>query len=225
MSDCSMFLHLCQLRGVDVMVGGDRHTLLGDTDKLSVVPGSVPAGAYPTEVTNLDGKTVCVVQAWHYAHAVGKLSVSFDANGDVTSCSGGPVFPVADSSTYVTTPPWGQTGNPLSAEDQALVVAKLEQNHAKVTAEHADTKAWIDTNKGEITTMQVGRPIIFGKYRLSATLTQIAFLAERKNCDLWSELLPGSVPCLPELGDLLRMRILPVWRARMLLGGERLPDD
>ena len=147
------------------MVGGDTHTLLGDTGKLSVVPGSVPAGAYPTEVTNLDGKTVCVVQAWHYAHAVGKLSVSFDANGDVTSCSGGPVFPVADSSTYVTTPPWGQTGNPLSAEDQALVVAKLEQNHAKVTAEHADTKAWIDTNKGEITTMQVGRPIIRGKYR------------------------------------------------------------
>jgi 5'-nucleotidase/UDP-sugar diphosphatase len=144
----------CQLRGVDAMVGGDTHTLLGDTAKLSVVPGAMPEGVFPTMVTNLDGKKVCVVQAWHYAHAVGKLSISFDANGDVTSCGGGPQFPLADSSSFVTTPPRGQTGNPLSAEDQALVVAKLLENNAMVTEEHVATKAWIDTNKGEISSMQ-----------------------------------------------------------------------
>ena len=84
------------LSGVDVVVGGDSHTLLGPAALSTLGVGS-PAGAYPTQVTNKDGKRVCVVQAWEYAQVVGELKVSFDANGDVMACSGTPHVLVGDN--------------------------------------------------------------------------------------------------------------------------------
>ncbi|KAH8062457.1 hypothetical protein JL722_3375 [Aureococcus anophagefferens] len=64
--------HLATLRGVDVVVGGDSHSLL--------MPGAFDAtwtlgtaGEYPTVVENGDGDPACVVQAWQYAGVVGDL--------------------------------------------------------------------------------------------------------------------------------------------------------
>ena len=78
-----------RLSGVDVVVGGDSHTLLGPAGMTATGVGS-PAGAYPTRITDKDGKNVCVVQAWEYAQVVGELKVSFDAKGEVTQCNGTP---------------------------------------------------------------------------------------------------------------------------------------
>lgn len=78
-----------QLRGVDVIVGGDSHTLLGP-DGLKTHGIGNPAGAYPTIMRNASGKQVCIVQAWEYSQVVGELKVQFDANGDVSACSGTP---------------------------------------------------------------------------------------------------------------------------------------
>lgn len=78
-----------QLRGVDVIVGGDSHTLLGP-DSMATYGIGVPAGAYPSIVHNALGKPVCVVQAWEYSQVVGELKVQFDSNGDMTDCSGTP---------------------------------------------------------------------------------------------------------------------------------------
>src|SRR5690606_8507057 len=75
-----------QLSGVDVIVGGDSHTLLADA-KLKDY-GVSPEGDYPTALKNKDGHQVCVVQAWQYAYAVGQLKVNFDANGKVEACTG-----------------------------------------------------------------------------------------------------------------------------------------
>ena len=75
-----------QLSGVDVIVGGDSHTLLADA-KLKDY-GISPEGDYPTAVKNKDGDQVCVVQAWQYAYAVGQLKVNFDADGKVEACAG-----------------------------------------------------------------------------------------------------------------------------------------
>lgn len=86
------------LSGVDVIVGGDSHTLLGDDGFTQL--GFNTAGDYPTIETNLDGDTVCVVQAWEYAHMLGKLSVNFDSEGKVTSCTGNPVMPIQASYSY-----------------------------------------------------------------------------------------------------------------------------
>ncbi len=75
------------LRNVDVIVGGDSHTLLGDEFKQLGLPSS---GSYPTQLTNASGDKVCVVQAWEYAKVVGELDVSFNSEGKVTQCKGTP---------------------------------------------------------------------------------------------------------------------------------------
>jgi 5'-nucleotidase len=84
-----------QLDGVDVIIGGDSHTLLGPDSMKGF--GLSPAGAYPTAATDKAGRPVCIAQAWQYAYAVGALDVSFDAAGQVAQCSGKPQVLVGDS--------------------------------------------------------------------------------------------------------------------------------
>ncbi|MGY0194019.1 bifunctional metallophosphatase/5'-nucleotidase [Leptothrix sp. BB-4] len=73
-----------QLTDVDVIIGGDSHTLLGDFTAF----GLSSSGAYPTRVTNRDGNTVCIGQAWEYAKVFGLMNVAFDSRGAVSRCSG-----------------------------------------------------------------------------------------------------------------------------------------
>ena len=74
------------LRGVDIIVGGDSHTLLGDFKDL----GLNSKGPYPTMAKNADGEPVCVVQAWQYSQIVGELNVDFSNDGVVETCDGLP---------------------------------------------------------------------------------------------------------------------------------------
>ena len=73
-----------QLTDVDVIVGGDSHSLLGDFAALSL--GS--SGPYPTKLTNKDGKPVCIVQAWEYSKAIGELNLNFNNKGEIERCDG-----------------------------------------------------------------------------------------------------------------------------------------
>jgi len=73
-----------KVKGVDVIIGGDSHSLLGDFSSV----GLASSGEYPTKVTTTDGKKMCIVQAWEYTKAVGELHISFDDKGDVTDCGG-----------------------------------------------------------------------------------------------------------------------------------------
>jgi 5'-nucleotidase / UDP-sugar diphosphatase len=84
LNDLDMARHL---RGVDAIIGGDSHSLLGES---FAGWGLNPSGPYPTETRDLDGNRVCVVQAWQYASVVGELHLSFDAAGRVTRCEGTP---------------------------------------------------------------------------------------------------------------------------------------
>ncbi|MEJ3959023.1 5'-nucleotidase C-terminal domain-containing protein [Brachymonas sp. G13] len=84
-----------QLRGVDVIVGGDSHTLLGP-DSLETYKAGSPSGAYPTRLQNADGDNVCLVHANEYAKVVGELKVNFDAEGKVTDCAGTPHVLIGD---------------------------------------------------------------------------------------------------------------------------------
>ena len=72
------------LSGVDVIVGGDSHTLLGDFGQYGLTSG----GSYPTETTNADGDPVCIVHAWQYSTVVGELAAHFDDEGTVVDCTG-----------------------------------------------------------------------------------------------------------------------------------------
>lgn len=76
------------LTGVDVIIGGDSHTLLGPESLKKYA--MTPEGAYPTQLRNKQGQLVCIAQAWQYSYIVGDLNVKFDRNGNVESCSGTP---------------------------------------------------------------------------------------------------------------------------------------
>ncbi|PJE80442.1 NAD 5'-nucleotidase [invertebrate metagenome] len=73
------------VNGIDLIVGGHSHTLLGDFTDL----GKGNPGAYAALFTNPDQKgQTCVVQAGVYAQAMGEVTVGFDAWGNVTQCEG-----------------------------------------------------------------------------------------------------------------------------------------
>ena len=82
-----------KIDGVDVIIGGDSYTLLGDFEEI----GLNSAGPYPTVVEGGGGKSVCVATARQYIQIVGELNISFNDSGDVESCSGLPHVMVADS--------------------------------------------------------------------------------------------------------------------------------
>jgi 5'-nucleotidase len=81
--------------GVDVVVGGHSHTLLGNSGIEAM--GLRPAGAYPTVVKGADGDDVYVVTAWKWGRVLGRLDLTFDDAGRVTKAEGKPVLILADS--------------------------------------------------------------------------------------------------------------------------------
>lgn len=88
------------LSGVDVIVGGDSHSLVDNKTGTFTDLGFNSSGEYPTRVTDMDGNEVCVIQAWEYAHLMGRLKVRFDKNGHVKSCKGTPVMPLNKEIVY-----------------------------------------------------------------------------------------------------------------------------
>lgn len=73
------------MNGIDAIVGGHSHSLLGDFRNI----GWGNTGEYAQLVTNPDGVGMtCVVQAGSYAQAIGLAQVSFDAQGRVIACKG-----------------------------------------------------------------------------------------------------------------------------------------
>ncbi len=104
-----------QLSGVDVIVGGDSHTLLGS--KTLGNYGLTPMGPYPTRLVNADNQPVCVVQAWQYSSVVGELKVLFDANGNVSDCQGQAYVLVGTD--------FNRKGIPVSTEEHQAIMADL----------------------------------------------------------------------------------------------------
>jgi 5'-nucleotidase len=68
-----------KVSGIDVIVGGHSHTLLGNFK----ADGLAPMGDYPTSVKDASGGTTLVVQSWEWAKVIGDLAVDFDAKGKV----------------------------------------------------------------------------------------------------------------------------------------------
>jgi len=111
---------MADLDGVDVVVGGDSHSLLGNNYTEAIT--GFTRGPYATEVAKADGSKVCVVQAWDYAKVIGKLDIDFDEFGVVTACSGNPVFPFNPTRVTVRDV---RPRYDMSAEDAALVMTSL----------------------------------------------------------------------------------------------------
>ncbi|MCH8493517.1 MAG: bifunctional metallophosphatase/5'-nucleotidase [Idiomarina sp.] len=111
-----------QVNGIDVIVGGHSHTLLGDFSDL----GMGYAGTYAQWVVNPNGETAtCVVQAGQYAQAIGKVTVQFNEQGRVLDCFG---------------------GNTLLSNDEFYRSAERDADSRLSAGAHADVMAFIDVH-------------------------------------------------------------------------------
>ena len=127
------------LTGVDVIIGGDSHSLLGDFDNY----GLESEGPYPTRVTDAAGNQVCVAQAWQYAQVVGELNVQWNAEGVVESCNGVPHLlldePIVREDTG------GNEYNPTGSERDEILAAINADAQLSLTAEDATAAATLAT--------------------------------------------------------------------------------
>jgi 5'-nucleotidase len=82
-----------KVAGIDIIVGGHSHTLLGDWKAV----GLGDKHPYPTVARDKAGDPTLIVQAWEWAKVVGDLKVTFDAAGKVASWTGAPVAVVGAS--------------------------------------------------------------------------------------------------------------------------------
>jgi 5'-nucleotidase / UDP-sugar diphosphatase len=120
---------LAAIDGVDIVIGGHRHALLGDSDSFSSLLGWSVDGDYATIVHD-----ACVVTAYAFSKIVGQLEVQFDADGRPISCQGTPRLPfnpdlyeVRDGTNDA------KTGQPLylDTEDAAILTEYLSSSRAQ----------------------------------------------------------------------------------------------
>jgi 5'-nucleotidase/UDP-sugar diphosphatase len=129
-----------QVTGVDVIVGGDSHSLLGDPGDFGPF-ATATDGPYPTMTTNFDGDPVCVVQAWQYTYLVGELEATFQ-NGELLSCGGDPHMLVGN----FTRDDVPITGAELAAID-AIITALPGVDHVEPDPE---AQALLDTFSAQV---------------------------------------------------------------------------
>ncbi len=126
-----------QLSGVDVIIGGDSHSLMGDFSAVGVQSNE---STYPYQTKNKDGDKVCIAQAWQYAYAVGAMNVSFNAAGVVESCSGASTLLLGDTFTQnsvelnATSPEYAAIMNVINTHENVEVVAKDSATEAKLAS-------------------------------------------------------------------------------------------
>lgn len=118
-----------QVAGLDLIVGGHSHTLLGDADQLAEI-GLQPAGPYPTKLAGADGKPVLVLQAWRWGAVVGNVQLEFNPKGEVEHYTAAAVLPVGSEFTRADTPV-----APGSLQYQEISVALEKSGLARVVAE------------------------------------------------------------------------------------------
>lgn len=114
------------VEGVDIIVGGHSHTLLGGEDLESL--GKSPGGPYPTAVRNGEGDSIYVVQSWQHTLALGRLDVEFDDKGSVTAIKGSPILLLGENSIRQK----NENGDKVDVDEatRASIVAAVEKNGA-----------------------------------------------------------------------------------------------
>lgn len=135
-----------QLTDVDVIVGGDSHTLMGDFSAYKIVSNN---NSYPSMHTNKNGQSVCVAQAWEYNKAIGELAVSFTEDGAIKACSGTPHIILSDKITRK-----DAAGKSYSIKDAELTTylnsVTASNGKLMVAQPNATAKAILDGYKSQV---------------------------------------------------------------------------
>ncbi|MFQ3567500.1 MAG: 5'-nucleotidase C-terminal domain-containing protein [Aggregatilineales bacterium] len=152
-----------QVTGVDVMIGGDSETLLSNI--YAVAGGrysAVVEGPYPTVVTSPSGEPVLVVQAFRHNRYLGRLNVTFDANGVAVSWDGDNIL----MSRYI----------PADPEVQALLEElrqPLDEMRAEVVGQ---TAVYLDGDRNECRSAECNMGNLIADAIRQDTGVQIAFM-------------------------------------------------
>lgn len=113
------------LRRVDVIIAGGSDTLLADGDD-TLRSGDTADGVYPVQVSDLDGKSTLIVSTDGEYSYLGRLTVPFDANGDILPASldslvNGPI-PTTDVAVQAA---WGDLTTPFASGTKGQQVRDL----------------------------------------------------------------------------------------------------
>lgn len=153
---------------VDVIIGGDSHTLLGDFDDI----GLNSQGRYPRRTADAAGSPVCIAHAWQYSTVVGELAVSFDEDGVVTGCEGTPHLLLGDN--FEREPAEDADAEALTGDDLAAVLADIEAApELSIVTPDAEATAVLDVFAAQVEVLE---------------LQEIGVVAE----DLCLERIPGQ---------------------------------
>lgn len=132
------------IRGVDVIVGGHSHTLMGDFSAVGL-PSKIP---YPVKSSSAAKEPVCIVQAWAYAKIVGELDVRFDDAGRVTSCRGTPKLMVGD--TFIRKEGSGDYAEVNASEKGAIMAAIAAIPEVKQVAPDTEVMSVLEDYKRQV---------------------------------------------------------------------------
>lgn len=129
-----------KVNGIDLIVGGHSHSLLGDFTNL----GLGNNGIYAQLVTNPNGTSkTCVVQAGEFAQAIGKTTVAFDSDGELISCAGHNTLLTNDEFYHQAN---RQQESAFSDHERSKALRFIErQRNIAVAAEEAALRAHIDS--------------------------------------------------------------------------------
>ncbi len=172
-----------QLRGVDVIVGGDSHTLLGDFAGV----GLNPAGPYPTLATSADGQPVCIVQAWQYSAVVGELQVSWDKEGHLRECRGTPHLLLGD--TFLRRNAGGER-EPVPADVRASIQAEIEA-HPELSVVEPDQQALAVLEQFRVKVAELSNQVV-GSAAENLCFERIPGQGLSKLCDRSATMAHGS---------------------------------
>ena len=155
--------------GIDLIVGGHSHSLLGDFSNI----GLSKNGEYAEMVAQQSGDAkTCVVQAGSNAQAVGEVSVQFDKDGNVDTCEGHNTLLSADdfytdegrfSADKVTDAKKSEIENYVAGLDvkNLAIVPEDTELRAQITADYKsgyDAALGDEINNARHTIYQVRRP-------------------------------------------------------------------
>ena len=104
--------------GIDVIVGGHSHTLLGDFKG----EGLKYSGKYPSIVKRKSGEKTCIVQAWQYSRTLGEIHIKFDKNGNLSSCKGNPELLLGKELKVKSKNGWGEPNKKVSNKINSYVL-------------------------------------------------------------------------------------------------------
>lgn len=130
-----------QVNGIDLIVGGHSHSLLGNFSNLQLGRNA----EYAQKISNPDGQgRTCVVQAGEYAQAMGKVTIRFGQDGELLDCDGGNRLLSGDDFYHDASRAAGQR---LTAEaNRALQAFIQQQENIRTIDEDAELRAHIDTH-------------------------------------------------------------------------------